>query len=208
MTAQFLARLLEVIELDIVPLTREGVEVGNKVFGAAILKSSDLSVVVAGTNEETACPLWHGEVVAIRNFHELPPDQRPSPEECLLVSTHEPCPMCLSAIAWAGIPSIYYLFGYEQTRDSFHIPHDLEMLSQVFRCDDGDYARENKYWQSHAIVAAIERCQEGGPEGGPEGSPAPDRERLMEKVERLGEIYAELSRRYQAVKASTSIPLS
>lgn len=41
---------------------REAVKKGNKVFGAAILRLSDLSLVVAGTNTEIECPLWHGEV--------------------------------------------------------------------------------------------------------------------------------------------------
>lgn len=33
------ARLLDVIENDILPLTEQGVAAGNKVFGAAILKN-------------------------------------------------------------------------------------------------------------------------------------------------------------------------
>lgn len=41
---------------------REAVKKGNKVFGAAILKLSDLSLVAVGTNKEIECPLWHGEV--------------------------------------------------------------------------------------------------------------------------------------------------
>ncbi|MEJ2086025.1 MAG: hypothetical protein P8Y44_10160 [Acidobacteriota bacterium] len=102
MTPQELSRLLEVVEQDIVPLTRKGVAAGNKVFGAAILRTTDLSLVVAATNEEVECPLWHGEMVAIRDFSALPVDQRPGPDQCLLLSTHEPCPMCLAASAWAG----------------------------------------------------------------------------------------------------------
>lgn len=47
---------------DLGAMSREGVKKGNKVFGAAILKRSDLSLVVVGTNTETECPLWHGEV--------------------------------------------------------------------------------------------------------------------------------------------------
>ena len=47
------ARLLDVIEKDIIPMTRDGVAEGNKVFDAAIIRKSDLSLVVAGTNMET-----------------------------------------------------------------------------------------------------------------------------------------------------------
>lgn len=33
-SAEFLSRLLDVLERDVVPLTRESVRAGNKVFGA------------------------------------------------------------------------------------------------------------------------------------------------------------------------------
>ena len=103
--------------------------------------------------------------------------------------------MCLSAITWSGYRNIYYLFGYEQTRDRFHIPHDFKILKEVFRCDHGDYARENEYWNSYDIVAAIEREQ------------GPERDALMKKVEFLRARYDELSQHYQSTKNAASIPL-
>ena len=65
------ARLLDVMENDILPLTEAGVAAGNKVFGAAILRKSDLSLVLAETNNEMENPLWHGEVHALKRFYEL-----------------------------------------------------------------------------------------------------------------------------------------
>jgi tRNA(Arg) A34 adenosine deaminase TadA len=189
------SRLLAVVEQDVLPLTRKGVEAGNKIFGAAVLRSSDLSLVVAGTNEESTCPLWHGEMAAIRNFYDLPREERPAPSDCLFLSTHEPCSMCLSAITWSGYRSIYYLFRYEETRDRFHIPHDLRILKEVFRCQDGDYARENSYWTSHDVVAGIERC-----------APS-ERDTLRTKVAVLRRAYDELSERYQSAKGLAAIPL-
>lgn len=50
------SRLLQVMEDDILPLTERGVSLGNKVFGAAILRKSDLSLVVAETNNELENP--------------------------------------------------------------------------------------------------------------------------------------------------------
>ena len=70
--ASLINRLFDVIEDDIVPMTERGVADGNKLFGAAILRKSDLSVVVAETNNETDNPLWHGEVHALKRFYELP----------------------------------------------------------------------------------------------------------------------------------------
>ncbi len=60
--AALLNRMLDVIEQDIVPMTRRGVARGNKVFGAALLRKSDLSVVMAETNNQADSPLWHREM--------------------------------------------------------------------------------------------------------------------------------------------------
>jgi tRNA(Arg) A34 adenosine deaminase TadA len=62
-------RLLEVIEHDIVPLTAKGVTEGNKLFGAAILRKSDHSVVIAGTNAATVNPLFHGEISTLNAYY-------------------------------------------------------------------------------------------------------------------------------------------
>lgn len=193
MNAEQLNRLLEVIELDIVPRTRKAVESGNKIFGAAVLRAADLALVVAGTNEEVDSPLWHGEMVALRDLATLPKAERPDAEHCLLLSTHEPCPMCLSAIAWAGIPTIYYLFGYEQTRDTFEIPHDLKLLSQIFGCEEGNYNRANDFWECHAIEDGIEACGDV------------DRTVLGDSLERIRQTYADLSHAYQSRKKTTGI---
>ncbi|RYG97100.1 MAG: nucleoside deaminase, partial [Alphaproteobacteria bacterium] len=108
-TPALIARLLDVIEHDIVGRTRGGVGGGNKLFGAAILRKSDLSLVVAETNNETENPIWHGEMHAIRRFFELPADARPDPKDCIFVATHEPCSLCLSGITWSGFDNFYYL---------------------------------------------------------------------------------------------------
>ena len=60
------------MEHDILPMTERGVAAGNKVFGAALLRKSDLSVVIAGTNDETANPLLHGEISTLKQFYEMP----------------------------------------------------------------------------------------------------------------------------------------
>ena len=74
--ATLLAALLETINSAIIPRTRAGVAAGNKIFGAALLRKADLSLVLAETNNEIENPLWHGEVHAIKRFYELPRDGR------------------------------------------------------------------------------------------------------------------------------------
>ena len=49
MDISLIDRLLDVIEQDIVPRTAEGVAHGNKLFGAAILRKDDRSLVIAET---------------------------------------------------------------------------------------------------------------------------------------------------------------
>ena len=184
-------RFLDVIEHDVVPLTRAGVARGDKVFGGAILRKSDLSLVIAGTNRETENPLWHGEVATLNAFFALPAAERPAPAACLFLSTHEPCSLCLSAITWAGFDNFHYLFGYEDTRDAFNIPHDLKILMEVFRIENGDYARENAFWRSRAVEELI-------------GSESAD---LRGRITRLRTLYDDLSAQYQGSKDESDIPL-
>ncbi len=110
-----LERLIDVIEQDIIPLTERGVAEGNKVFGAALLRKSDLSLVLAETNNETENPLWHGEVHTLKRFYEMPEKERPDTKDMVFLSTHEPCSMCLSAITWSGFDNFYYLFSHEDS---------------------------------------------------------------------------------------------
>jgi len=185
-------RFLDVIEHDIVPLTRAGVERGDKVFGGAVLRKSDLSLVIAGTNRETENPLFHGEIATLNAFFAVTDPARPAPGDCLFLSTHEPCSLCLSAITWAGFDNFHYLFGYVDTRDAFNIPHDLKILSEVFRIENGDYARENAFWQSRSIDDLI-----GG-----------ESDDLKRRIERLRSLYDALSSVYQESKTGSDIPLS
>lgn len=188
-------RLLTIIEADIVPKTRIGVAAGNKLFGAAILRKSDLSLVIAATNTETENPLFHGEISTLNAFYRLSQDDRPATRDCLFLSTHEPCSLCLSAITWTGFDNFFYLFGYEDTRDAFNIPHDLKILREVFRIENGCYARENAFWTSRTIADLVAHASEA------------ERQRLAARMERLSKIYAELSATYQAQKGKADIPL-
>jgi tRNA(Arg) A34 adenosine deaminase TadA len=205
-TPQLISRLLDVIETELVPLTRRGVGGGNKLFGAAILRKSDLSVVVAETNNETENPPWHGEMHAIKRFYELPAERRPSPGDCLFLATHEPCSLCLSGITWSGFDNFYYLFSYEDTRDSFGIPHDIRILREVYAVPDPDrdtvpedrplYNRRNAFFSAHDLQAMIA------------GQDRSSKERLVERVDNLAATYNDLSATYQQDKGKRNIPLS
>jgi len=203
-TSALITRLLDVIEDDIAPMTRRGVAAGNKLFGAAILRKADLSLVLAETNNETENPLWHGEMHAIKRFYELA--GHPDPKECLFLATHEPCSLCLSGITWAGFDNFYYLFSHQDSADSFAIPYDIQILKAVYAVPDPDraapapgrdlYNRTNPYFVSHDIARMI-----GGLDRG-------SKERLTARMDDLGALYADLSAIYQRDKGHKGIPLS
>lgn len=194
--ARFLGRLLDVIEQDILPKTEAGVAAGNKVFGAAILRKTDLSLVIADTNNEIENPLWHGEIHTLKRFYEMPASGRPDMRDCIFLSTHEPCSLCLSAITWTGFDNFWFFFSHADSRDSFAIPHDLKILKEVFTLDPGGYNAKNAFWESHAIRKDIANL------------PEPERASLAVQADRIAARYAALSERYQSGKASNAIPLS
>ena len=189
-------RLLDVIEHDIVPRTAAGVAAGNKLFGAAILRKQDRSLVIAETNNETENPLWHGEMHCLKRFYEMPKAERVDTKDAIFLSTHEPCSLCLSAITWAGFDNFYYLFSHEDSRDSFAIPHDLKILKEVFTLDPGGYNAENAYWKSFSLRKLIRTLA------------GPERTRLEARIDGIGKRYDELSAVYQGGKSGNDIPLN
>lgn len=80
-------------------------------FGAAIVREGKLIATahneVLGTNDPTA----HAEINAIRKASEKLATNDLS--ECVLYTTCYPCPMCMGAIFWARIPTVYYASSME-----------------------------------------------------------------------------------------------
>ncbi|MFI9507980.1 nucleoside deaminase [Nocardia sp. NPDC052566] len=91
---------------EVIRLATTSVANGGGPFGALIAKGGE--VVAIGNNQVTATldPTAHAEVSAMRAAcKEL---NTFSLEGCVLITSCEPCPMCLSSALWARIDRIVY----------------------------------------------------------------------------------------------------
>lgn len=98
--------------LRAIELARRGMTGGDGgPFGAVIVRDGEIVGEgwnrVVGTNDPTA----HGEITAIRDACENL--KTFSLEGCEIHTTGQPCPMCLGAIHWARLSTIYYGFRIE-----------------------------------------------------------------------------------------------
>lgn len=168
--------ILTTTESAIIPLTSAGVQSGCKLFGAAILRRSDLQPHTVATNNERVSPLLHGEINCIQEFftnaaYNTPENPRPETKDCIFFATHEPCSLCLSGITWAGFKEFYYLFTYEDSRDLFGIPYDIDILQEVFKVKakgEGEealkerelYNRKNKFFEGKSLAELVSQIED------------------------------------------------
>lgn len=89
-----------------IDLSIDNVKNGGGPFGAVIVK--DNRIIAEGVNRVTGSndPTAHAEINAIRKAGEVL--QSFCLSGCDIYTSCEPCPMCLGAIYWAGIKSIFY----------------------------------------------------------------------------------------------------
>ena len=145
--------IIDKILFDLIPKTEKNVKKGNKIFGAIILNKKNYSTIVIGVNNELSNPLLHGEISTINNFFKI--KKYINPKDCIFISSHEPCSLCLSGITWSGFDNFIYLYPYEETKSHFNIPHDLKILDKIFNVKKGQYNRDNYYWKSYSIIKEI-----------------------------------------------------
>ena len=181
---------------EIIPATKISISKGNKIFGAALLNKKDLSTIIIGTNNERINPLYHGEISTINEYFNSNLNNKIQSSDCIFLSTHEPCSLCLSAITWSGFDNIYYFFPYKKTKELFNIPHDINILKEIFKLDNGDYNRKNSYWRSYSIIAEINKLNKS------------EHINLHNSIEKIFNEYQKLSELYQKNKDKNIIPLN
>lgn len=141
--------------LRAIDLALEGIHEGGGPFGAVIAKdgkkiSESFNKVVLSSD-----PTAHAEIIAIRKAasalgtHDL--------SECILYASCEPCPMCLGAIYWSGIKTVYYAcdrldaekagFNDKLIYDEIRLDPSARKISFIYMNDTG--GREVfKMWDS------------------------------------------------------------
>lgn len=89
-----------------IDLSVENVEKGGGPFGAVIVKNGEIISTGVNSVVPTNDPTAHAEVNAIRSACQKLNNFKLA--GCTVYSSCEPCPMCLSALYWAGVDRICY----------------------------------------------------------------------------------------------------
>jgi tRNA(Arg) A34 adenosine deaminase TadA len=136
-------------------LACENIDRGGGPFGAVIVKDGE--VIAAAGNSVTLDndPTAHAEVNAIRKACSLTHNFKL--DGCVVYSSCEPCPMCLSALYWAGVSRIYYgntaadadniNFGDDFIYKEIERPH-LERSIPCIHMQDTDAINSFNKWAS------------------------------------------------------------
>lgn len=85
---------------------REGIAAGQSPFGCAIALGDRVLAVEHNRVWQTTDITAHAEITAIRKAcHEL---GQVHLLDCVVATTCEPCPMCMSALHWARVSKVYF----------------------------------------------------------------------------------------------------
>lgn len=101
-------------------------------FGAVIVKEGEIISRAHNDVLRTNDPTAHAEILAIRQASEIL--DRFDLSDCEMYTTSEPCPMCLAAIYWARIKTIY--FGSDK-EDVARIGFDDSRFYEIMKKGNG-----------------------------------------------------------------------
>ena len=108
---------------------------GDYGIGAVLVYGDEIIATGYETLKSANDPVnGHAEIDAVRKA--CTKLEQPYLEDCTLYSTHEPCPMCMTASIWAKIPRVVY----SVTRD--------DMIAEMKRRSNGKFS-----WRQIAIPA-------------------------------------------------------
>lgn len=113
---------------------------GNSGFGAVIVKGHDVISKAHDTDKTSGDPTEHAEMNAIRS---AAGKLGKNLTGCVLVSTHEPCPMCSTAILWAGISEVAYGYPIKEAIEQGRKRVDLPLKEIFSRAGEKIVVHEN-----------------------------------------------------------------
>lgn len=99
-----------------VELANQNVDEGGTPFGAVLVRNG--KVIAEGVNElhKKFDVSGHAELVAIRKAQEQL--QTNDLSGSIMYASGEPCPMCMTAIYYAGIDTVYYAGSIEEAKQA------------------------------------------------------------------------------------------
>jgi tRNA(Arg) A34 adenosine deaminase TadA len=101
----------EIISM-ILNLQEAAISTGNPPFAAVIVADGKVISSVHNVSRTSGNPLEHAEMSAIQSVIQNYGAQILS--KAHLISSNEPCPMCIGACIWSGIPEVSYFISQEQ----------------------------------------------------------------------------------------------
>lgn len=90
-------------------IMRAAIEIAEKnktPFGAVLAMGDEIFATAANQTEKNSDPTAHAEIMALRTLGALL--KKTDFSGFTLYSTCEPCPMCMSAVIWAKINTVFY----------------------------------------------------------------------------------------------------
>jgi tRNA(adenine34) deaminase len=75
-------------------------------FGAVITQAATGEVVAQGVNDSRSNPTLHGEIACLNDYVQKHGNRDWGDK--VLYTTCEPCPMCITALIWAGIGGVVF----------------------------------------------------------------------------------------------------
>ena len=88
---------------------------GDYAVGAVIVQSDKIIAMAGNRSKIDQDPIHHAEIIAIKEAAKVLGKRHL--DDCILYTTHEPCPMCATASVWAKMKGIIYGAKIEDMRE-------------------------------------------------------------------------------------------
>ena len=138
-----------------IDLSVENIDSGGGPFGAVIVRDGEVIATGANRVVPNTDPTAHAEVMAIRSAcAKLGTFQL---SDCTVYSSCEPCPMCLSALYWAGVKRICY--GNTKT-DAKAIDFDDSFIYDQLELSYADRSIKCEHFMCEGALVAFRKWEE------------------------------------------------